>query len=157
MKKNIFIFHIWIYSLALLLLLGCSLREEETEDKGPWTYKVEILYSGDLKNWKEKEFYMTVYVEPGNVPKVNGINGLQSEKIDEETYKFTLASDKPENKMFTTSERIKGIDLTGYLVPTNNNTTEIKVLIRLYKNGVFKDEIPFKFEVNSYPYYNLTM
>lgn len=148
----------YITILALFLLSGCSPREEETEDKGPWTYKVEILYSGDLKNWKEKEFYMIVHVESGNVPKVNGINGLQSEKIDEETYKFTLASDKPENKMFTTSERIKGIDLTGYLVPANNAAAaEIKVSIRLYKNGVFQGEAPFKFETDSYPYYNFTM
>lgn len=157
MKKNIFIFHIWACLFFLFLLSGCSPREENVEDNGPWTYKVEILYSGDLKNWKEKEFYMTVYVEPGNVPSVNGINGLQSEKIDDKTYKFTLASDKPENKIFTTSARIKNIDLTGYLVPVNNNAAEIKVLVRLYKNGVLKDELPFKFETNSYPYYNITM
>lgn len=78
-------------------------------------------------------------------------------KIDDKTYKFTLASDKPENKIFTTSARIKEIDLTGYLVPANNNAAEIKVLVRLYKNGVLKDEFPFKFETNSYPYYNITM
>lgn len=146
-----------------IVLLSCSSREEEyKDDKG--VYKVEIIYSGNIQNWND-EFSVTVAVDPGNIPMISGLDRAQIERVyekidieaNEDTYKFVLPPDNLKNKTFITSKNVKGVRLSGLVIP-NTSADEIKVIVKAYKNGKLKGELPFKFDRNSvYPYYNVVL
>lgn len=140
------------FSFLFILFASCSNRDDDTNPNLD-NYSVEISYTGDLQNWEEN-LNISTKVISGNVPSINGINAIKLEKIDNENYTFYFPIDYLKNKNLNTSNGIKEIKISGQLTPTKATAGEVKILVKVYKNNIIKDQFSFSFDYNSsFKYY----
>ena len=147
-----------IFCLSILSVLSsCVDRNNDLDEDATKTYTIEMSYSGDLINWSDSLKISTI-VNSNSIPTLSGSPIEKIEKISETQYNFILPTISPQNKTINTSDNIKEINISGLLIPINNDATDIEVLIKIYKNNIYSEQFSFQFTKNSpYRYYNLNV
>ncbi len=145
-----------LHILIFIFFLSCTDRDNVLDEQPRLgVYKIEMSYTGDIENWNNN-LSISAFVDVNSIPTLTGDIIEKTEKISENKYTFFLPITKPKNAILETSNNVTEISINGLLTPLHSEADKIKVLAKVYKNNIYKDEFSFEFtKDSSYPYYNI--